>query len=89
MVSKCVFKTREDGLGKNKITAVFPKIVFLHRDEINGNEKSPNFDLKLIGIECSKRRMYPDWLSLDNGNLGEVFDRCGKAVSPMGQLQGL
>lgn len=84
MVSKCVFKTREDGLGKNKITAVFPKIVFLHRDEINGNEKSPNFDLKLIGIECSKRRMYPDWLSLDNGNLGEVFDRCGKAVSPMG-----
>ena len=30
------------------------------------------------------KRMYPDWLSLDEGYLGEMYDKYQKAISPMG-----
>lgn len=84
LVSKAILNARLKGIGKNKITAIFPKLVFLHRAEINGNVDSPNYDLKQLGIECSMKRMYPDWLSLDEGYLGEIYDKYKKAISPMG-----
>lgn len=67
--------------------AVEKKLVFLHRNEINGFKGSPNYDLYLQSIECSKTRLYPDYLSLNNpatNNLAEVYERCGKPVSGMG-----
>lgn len=81
---KAIIEVRKEGLGENKLTAIFPKIIFLHREGINGNPEDPNYDLKLLAVECSMIRMYPDWLSLDAGYLGEMFDRYGKAISPMG-----
>lgn len=83
-VSKAILKTRMNGLGKNKTTAVFPKLIFLHINEINGCEDSPNYDLKKLAIECSSIRLYPDWLSGDSGYQKEVYDECGRMVSPMG-----
>lgn len=71
-------------MGENKTTAVFPKLVFLHREEINGSPESPNYDIKELALECSRTRLYPDWLSLDGGNFKEIYDRSGRAVSPMG-----
>lgn len=84
MVTKAILETRLEKMGENKITAIFPKLVFLHREDINGKLGTPNYDLKQLGIKCSMENLYPDWLSLDAGYLGEVFDRCGKAISPMG-----
>ena len=83
-ISKAFLKVRKKGMGKKKTTAVFPKLVFLHRKEINGDKGSLNYDIKQAAIECSRTRLYPDYLSLDSGHLGEVFDRTGKAVSNMG-----
>lgn len=82
-VSKAILKVREKGLG-NGSTQIFPKLIFLHRKEINGEKGTPNYDLKELAIACSELRMYPDYLSFDEGNLKEIYDRCGKAVSPMG-----
>ena len=84
LVSKAILEARMKGIGKNKISAIFPKLVFLHRNEINGLPTSPNYDIKLLAIECSMLRMYPDWLSLDAGYLGEMYDKYQRAVSPMG-----
>lgn len=84
LVSKAILEARMKGIGKNKISAIFPKLVFLHRNEINGLPTSPNYDIKLLAIDCSMLRMYPDWLSLDNGYLGEMYDKYQRAVSPMG-----
>lgn len=84
LVSKAILEARMKGIGKHKISAIFPKLVFLHRAEINGNEDSPNYDLKLLAVECMMLRMYPDMLSLDSGYLGEMYDKYQKAVSPMG-----
>jgi len=83
-VAKCILKVRMNKMGENKITAIFPKLVFLHRKEINGAKGSVNYDLKKLAIKCSMKNLYPDWLSLDYGYLGEVFNRSGKAISQMG-----
>ena len=84
-IAKNLIKVREKGMGQKKTTAVFPKLVFLHRAEVNGNPGSPNFDIKQEAIQCSRTRLYPDYLSLDSGHLAEVYNRTGgKAVSPMG-----
>ena len=84
-ITSCILRVRLSKMGKNKMTAIFPKLVFLHRKEINGIPGTPNYDLKKLAIKCSMKNLYPDWLSLDSGHLGDVYDRCGKAVSPMGQ----
>ena len=84
-IAKNLIKVREKGMGQKKTTAVFPKLVFLHRAEVNGNPGSPNFDIKQEAIQCSRTRLYPDYLSLDSGHLAEVYERTGgKVVSPMG-----
>lgn len=84
MVTKAILDVRINKLGKKKDIAIFPKLVFLHRQDINGEKGSPNYDLKLQAIKCSMETMYPDYLSLDEGYLKEVYDRCGIAISPMG-----
>ena len=84
MVSKALLNARLRGLGVNKVSAIFPKLVFLHRQDINGAEDSPNYDIKLLAVKCSMKNMYPDWLSLDFGYLGDMYDKYERAVSPMG-----
>lgn len=83
-IAKAILKVRYSGLGTSKTTAIFPKLVFLHREEVNGVENSPNYDIKQQAIECTMRRIYPDWLSLDNGYLGDMYDKYKSAISPMG-----
>lgn len=63
---------------------MFPKLVFLCKDRINGNENSPNYDLFKLALETTRTCIYPDYLSLDGGTIGETYDRCGKVISPMG-----
>lgn len=85
-ISKTILKVRMEGIDKDGVTVVFPKLVFLSRKEVNRNEDSPNYDLYLQAIETSKKRMYPDYLSLDgeNNNLKDIYEESGKIVSPMG-----
>lgn len=84
LVSKILLENRKAGIGRDGATPIFPKLVFLHRYGINGQEGDPNYDIYLQAIDTSSVRMYPDYLSLNAGYLGEMFDKYGKAVSPMG-----
>ena len=85
-ISETILKVRKDGMAEDKMTAVFPKLIFLTRKEVNRNSDAPNYDLYKQAIDCSRTRLYPDYLSLDgeNNNLREVYERSGKIVSPMG-----
>lgn len=85
-ITKIILKVRHEGIDKDGTTVVFPKLVFLSRKEVNRTEGSPNYELYLQAIETSKRRMYPDYLSLDgeDNNLAEIYEESGKIVSPMG-----
>lgn len=83
-VTEIILKIRKEGLGATHVTAIFPKLVFLHRNEINGEPGTPNYDLKQQAIDCSTTRLYPDFLSIDKGVLAEIYEESGLIVSPMG-----
>ena len=83
MVSQAILQVRRAGLGTSGVPAVFPKLVFLYTDKLHG-EGMENEHIFSEAIATSSKCMYPDYLSLDEGYLGEVYNRTGKAISPMG-----
>lgn len=86
MATLAMLKIRMNGQGKKecKKPVLFPKIVFLYDENLHGKGKV-NEDLFKAGIECSKRAMYPDWLSLSGeGYVASMYKKYGRVVSPMG-----
>lgn len=82
-IQKAILQVRIDGLGKEKRTAVFPKLVFTLKDGVNLKETDPNYDVKQLALECSSKRIYPDILSYD-----KIVETYGYFVSPMGCVRG-
>lgn len=86
MASRVMLEVRRDGQGKkeNKKPVLFPKIVFLYDEELHG-ENGILRELFDAGIECSKKAMYPDWLSLTgDGYVASMYKKYKKVISPMG-----
>ncbi len=86
MATIAMLQIRMKGQGKkgNKKPVLFPKIVFLFDENLHGEGKI-NHDVFEAGIECSKKAMYPDWLSLTGeGYVAEMYKKYGRVVSPMG-----
>ena len=86
MATIAMLKVHMNGQGKkgNKKPTLFPKIVFLYDKNLHGEGKV-NHDVFEAGIECSKRTMYPDWLSLSGeGYVASMYQKYGRVVSPMG-----
>lgn len=86
MVSEAVLKVRMNGQGKEgfKKQVLFPKIVFLYDKNLHGEgcELEHIFNL---GIECSSKSMYPDWLSLTGeGYVASMYKKYKEVVYPMG-----
>ena len=81
-----MLKVRQKGQGKegHKKPVLFPKIVFLYDENLHGPGKECE-DVFEAGIECSRRTMYPDWLSLTGkGYVASMYKQYGKVISPMG-----
>ena len=78
-IQKAILKVRIDGLGKSKKTAVFPKLVFTLKRGLNLEKTDPNYDVKLMALECATKRMYPDILSYD-----KIVEITGSFKAPMG-----
>lgn len=81
-----MLKVRQEGQGKknNKKPVLFPKIVFLYDEELHGKggELEDLFD---AGVECSKKSMYPDWLSMTGeGYIASMYKKYKRVISPMG-----
>ncbi|MCR5415539.1 MAG: anaerobic ribonucleoside-triphosphate reductase [Pseudobutyrivibrio sp.] len=86
MASKACLKVRSIGQGKPgfKKPVLFPKIVFLYDKELHGPGKELE-DVFEAGIDCSRKTMYPDWLSLTGeGYISSMYKKYGKVISPMG-----
>ena len=81
LVQKWILKTRIKGLGKERKTAIFPKLVFALKRGLNLKPQDPNYDMKELALECSSKRMYPDILSYD-----KVVEVTGGFKNPMGEL---
>ena len=86
MASIAALKIRMNGQGKKtcKKPVLFPKVVFLYDEELHGEGKELH-DVFLAGVECSKKAMYPDWLSLSGeGYVASMYKKYKRVVSPMG-----
>ena len=86
MASLMMLEVRKNGQGKkeNKKPVLFPKIVFLYDEELHGEGKELE-ELFNAGIECSKKSMYPDWLSLSGeGYIASMYKKYKRVISPMG-----
>ena len=86
MAAITLLDVHKEGQGKKgfKRPVLFPKIVFLYDENLNGPGK-PLEDVFEAGIDCSSKTMYPDWLSLTGeGYVPSMYQKYGKVVSPMG-----
>ena len=65
LIQKWILKTRIKGLGVERKTAIFPKLLFTLKRGLNLEPQDPNYDIKQLALECSAKRMYPDILNYD------------------------
>ena len=86
MATIIMLNVRRKGQGKKwcKKPVLFPKIVFLYDKDLHGEGK-PLEDVFEAGVECSRKTMYPDWLSLTGeGYVSGIYKKYKKVISPMG-----
>lgn len=78
-IQRAILQIRILGLGKERRTAIFPKLIFTLRRGVNLDQADPNYDLKQLAVECATKRMYPDILSYD-----KIVEITGSFKVPMG-----
>ncbi|GCE77564.1 anaerobic ribonucleoside triphosphate reductase [Cellulomonas biazotea] len=78
-IQRAILQIRILGLGKERRTAIFPKLIFTLRRGVNLDPADPNYDLKQLAVECATKRMYPDVLSYDR-----IVELTGSFKVPMG-----
>ena len=86
LASISLLQVHMEGQGKpgNKKPVLFPKIVFLYDENIHG-VGGISEDVFEVGVACSAKTMYPDWLSLSGeGYIARMYKKYGRVISPMG-----
>lgn len=86
LASLTCLRVRKGGQGKKgfKKPVLFPKLVFLFDENLHGPGKELE-DVFEMGIDCSSKTMYPDWLSLTGeGYVADIYKQYKKPISPMG-----
>ena len=78
-IQRAILLNRIRGLGKDRHTAIFPKLVFTIKHGVNADAGDPNYDLKQLALECSTKRMYPDVVFYEN-----IIKITGSFKAPMG-----
>lgn len=78
-IQKAILQIRIEGLGKEKRTAIFPKLVFTIKKGLNFAPGEPNYDIKSLAVDCATKRMYPDILMYD-----KIVELTGSFKAPMG-----
>lgn len=78
-IQKAILQIRIDGLGSERRTAIFPKLIFTLKRGLNLDPTDPNYDIKQLALDCSTQRMYPDILNYD-----KIVELTGGFTVPMG-----
>ncbi|WP_106768458.1 anaerobic ribonucleoside triphosphate reductase [Paenibacillus faecalis] len=64
LVSHALLDATMRGLGRGE-TPIFPQHIFQCKKGVNQEEGDPNYDLFLKAVECSSRRLYPNFVNVD------------------------
>lgn len=78
-IQRAILQIRINGLGIEKRTAIFPKLIFTIKRGVNAQPTDPNYDIKQAALECATKRMYPDVLNYD-----KIVELTGSFKVPMG-----
>ncbi|MFB5538665.1 anaerobic ribonucleoside-triphosphate reductase [Enterococcus faecalis] len=78
-IQRAILQIRINGLGIEKRTAIFPKLIFTIKHGVNAQPTDPNYDIKQLALECATKRMYPDVLNYD-----KIVELTGSFKVPMG-----
>lgn len=82
LIVRATLETRMNKMGEDRIDFIFPKLSMASHRKLNDE------DLFDLAVRCSAKCLYPDWLSVESGYLGDVFERTGKIIYGMGCLDG-
>lgn len=64
LVMEAILEATIKGLGNGE-TPIFPQQIFKCKQGVNQEEGDPNYDLFLKAIECSSKRLYPNFANID------------------------
>ena len=64
-IQSAILTIRLKGLGEDKKTAIFPKLLFTIKKGLNYAPNDINYDIKRLALKCASERMYPDILNYD------------------------
>lgn len=84
MITANYLKVHSNGLGKDHVTPVFPKVIFFLQEGVNMKPSDPNYDLKQQALACCADRIYPDFISVPLNK--EVTGSADGTVTSMGKL---
>lgn len=71
MVIKALLEVSIEGLGKFGRTSIFPCGIFQYMKGVNDKPGTPNYDMKLLALKSTSKRLYPNYANVDwSGNEG-------------------
>ena len=68
MITRALLDVSMEGLGNNGVTSIFPCGIFQYKKGINDKPGTPNYDLKLLALESTTKRIYPNYANCDWSN---------------------
>ncbi len=70
MFTEAILKSTIKGVGNGQ-TSIFPCQIFQYKKGVNDKEGTPNHDLFKLAIECTSKRLYPNYVNCDwSGDAG-------------------
>ncbi|TCZ80104.1 anaerobic ribonucleoside triphosphate reductase [Paenibacillus albiflavus] len=64
LLIQAILESTISGLGNGE-TPIFPQQIFKCKKGINQRPEDPNYDLFLLAVECSAKRLYPNFANID------------------------
>lgn len=84
LITKWLLQASIDGIGKYHRTPIFPISIFQLKEGVNKNPGDPNYDLKLLALESTSKRLYPNYVNCDCANANEDEDNPDTYMGSMG-----
>lgn len=81
MITEEYLKCHTKGLGAEGITPTFPKVIYFLERGVNLNKTDPHYNEFRLAMQCSVKRMYPDYVMVDNNKKMTGFSN---PQTPMG-----
>lgn len=74
LITKAILDTSIRGIGKLDRTSIFPCTIFQCMKGVNRKPGDPNYDLYLLALKSTAKRLYPNYVNVDWSN-NEGYDR--------------